>query len=105
MNSDRKSCHACLQVIACTSLSLLNRVYYTNLVISLLRSVTVPDPFRKTVISADVSLRFRIFDIKSGSIGGGPATEAAEVSFLERPPPNVRPRSASVPRRPDSAEL
>ena len=73
------------------------------LVISLLRSVTVPEPFLKTVISADVSLRFRIFDIKSGSTGGGPATEAAEVSFLERwQLPNVRPRSANVPLRLDS---
>jgi len=73
-----------------------------NLVISLLRSVTVPEPFRKTVISADVSLRFRIFDIKSGSIGGGPDTEAAEVScFFERPslPNALRPRSARVPLR------
>ena len=70
--------------------------------ISLLRSVTVPEPFRKTVISADVSLRFRIFDIKSGSIGGGPDTEAAEVNgFFERPslPNALRPRSARVPLR------
>ena len=69
--------------------------------ISLLRSDTVPEPFRKTVMSADVSLLFRILDIKSGSTGVGPAMEAVEVNFFDRPP-NVRPRSASVPLRLDS---
>lgn len=69
-----------------------------HLLISLLRSVTVPEPLRSTVMSADVSLRFRILDMKSGSMGGGPATEAVEVSFLLRPP-KVRPKSARVPRR------
>ena len=71
--------------------------------ISLFRSVTVPEPFRNIVMSADVSRLFRIFDIKSGSIGGGPAIEAAEdiIDLLLRPP-NVRPRSANVPLRFDS---
>ena len=39
---------------------------------SFFKSVTVPEPFLKTVMSAEVSRRLRIFDIKSGSTGGGP---------------------------------
>ena len=44
---------------------------YDYLEISLLRSVVVPDPLRKTVISAEVSRLFRILDMKSGSTVGG----------------------------------
>ena len=52
-----------------------------------LRSVTFADPFRRMVMSADVSRRFRIFDIKSAS------------GFRGFPPPaKLRPRSARVPR-------
>ena len=39
---------------------------------SFFKSVTVPEPFLKTVMSAEVSRRLRIFDMKSGSTGGGP---------------------------------
>jgi len=60
--------------------------------ISLFRSVTVADPFLRTVMSAEVSLRFLIFDMKSVS--------ALLAGF---PPAKLRPRSASVPRRELSA--
>lgn len=75
------------------------------LVISLLRSVTVPEPLRSTVMSADVSRRFRIFDMKSGSMGGGPAIEAADVIARLLRTPKLRPKSAKVPRRLDSDPL
>ena len=92
---------------------------------SFFKSVTVPEPFLKTVMSAEVSRRLRIFDMKSGSTGGGPPEieEAVIVRFLEIRallwknfdkklpediiprlcrPPKDRPRSAKVPRRPES---
>ena len=68
--------------------------------ISLLRSVTVPELFRNIVMSAEVSRLLRIFDIKSGSMGGGPDMEVAEVIIIRLlRPPKLRPRSASVPLR------
>ena len=92
---------------------------------SFFKSVTVPEPFLKTVMSAEVSRRLRIFDIKSGSTGGGPPEIEEAVKseifkkigpFLDKflrklpediiprlwRPPNDRPRSAKVPRRPES---
>ena len=53
---------------------------------SFFKSVTVPEPFLKTVMSAEVSRRLRIFDIKSGSTGGGPPEmeEAVKVSFYKK---------------------
>ena len=72
---------------------------YAHLEMSLFKSVPAPEPFLKTVISADVSLLFLILDIKSGSRGGGPAIETAEVIILLFRPPKVRPRSAKVPLR------
>jgi hypothetical protein len=61
--------------------------------ISLLRSVTVAEPFLSTVMSAEVSRRFRILDMKS--VSGRRAFP---------PPAKLRPRSASVPRRGTSPE-
>ena len=71
---------------------------YDYLEISLLRSVVVPDPLRKTVISAEVSRLFRILDMKSGSTVGGWTTDAVEVNCLLFLQPNVLPKSAKVPR-------
>ena len=70
--------------------------------ISLLRSVVVPEPLRKTVISAEVSRLLRILDMKSGSTDGGWATEAVEVKAFLLLQPKVRPKSAKVPRLWDS---
>ena len=62
----------------------------------------VPEPLRKTVISAEVSRLLRILDMKSGSTDGGCATEAVEVKAFLLLQPKVRPKSAKVPRLWDS---